>query len=568
MGWLQSVHAPAPFATTTEDTTADDTAIHVQSTFESSREDRTKWRAFGGYTQRRRDEDPSSPERVVDRLVDGPVPALLATGNGVERRWALGGRLTPKWRSGRQQTRVGLDVVGTAIQSEPSSSLIGELVDGMPARVWSYSSSGLESQRGTTSISTFLEQRVRLTPATTLDAALAYEWVTGSAEGSAEGIRWHTLLPRVAVRWGVGTPAALTLISGYRRSANQLTLDLLWYGDPAAPAGRVLRWDAGTTMVGAGPLVARVGPGTAGDPSFSAIDRALRRPHADEFVIALESRPSRASRLRVAGIARREARLVNVVNVGVPTDAYTMFLIPDANADLVGADDDQLLPVYERRPESFGRDRYVLTNTEEQPATMGAVVITAEVSTPRVFLSVGATASAAVGQGASRGFRGIENDQDALGERFVAANAATYARGRLFSDRAYTIKLTTIYRFPWDVRLGAIARYQDGQPFSRLVVVSGLAQGTDVIQAFANGRSRFAFTGTLDVRLQKGFAAGSRRLDAIVDVYNLLDLRKEVEEYSRHRRSLPLADGSAAAACRARRPAAHARTVTAMPSHV
>ena len=88
-----------------------------------------------------------------------------------------------------------------------------------------------------------------------------------------------------------------------------------------------------------------------------------------------------------------------------------------------------------------------------------------------------------------------------------------------------------MYRFPKDIRLGAIARYQDGQPFSRIVVVPDLNQGAEGIQAFANGRSRFAFTGTLDVRVQKGFAIWRARLDAILDAYNLLNMTKEVEEY-------------------------------------
>ena len=329
----------------------------------------------------------------------------------------------------------------------------------------------------------------------------------------------------------MGTRANLALTSGYRRSANQLTLDLLSIGDPAAPFGSVFRWDAGAPIQSAGPLVARVGPGTGGDSTFSAIDPGLTRPHTDEFTIALEASPSHATRFAVAGIARREASLVNLVNVGAPAAAYRMFSIPDANVDLIGTADDRPLPVYDRLPETFGRDRYVLTNPPQEPATMGALVVSAQVATPRLFLLLGATASASVGQASSRGFRATENDQDAIGEIFTNPNALTNARGRLFSDRAYTIKWTTVYRFPKDIRLGAIARYQDGQPFSRLVIVPGLAQGAEAVQAFANGRSRFAFTGTLDIRLQKGFRIGSSRVDAIADLYNVLDMRKEVEEY-------------------------------------
>jgi hypothetical protein len=84
---------------------------------------------------------------------------------------------------------------------------------------------------------------------------------------------------------------------------------------------------------------------------------------------------------------------------------------------------------------------------------------------------------------------------------------------------------------PRDFTVGAIARYQDGQPFSRLVVVPGLAQGAEAVQAYPNAGSRFTFTGTLDLRVQKGFAVGRARVDAILEAYNLFTRSNEVEEY-------------------------------------
>jgi hypothetical protein len=80
------------------------------------------------------------------------------------------------------------------------------------------------------------------------------------------------------------------------------------------------------------------------------------------------------------------------------------------------------------------------------------------------------------------------------------------------------------------VSIGLIARYQDGQPFSRVTVVPGLNQGTDFVRAYPAGDARFSFTGTFDMRLQKGFSAGRTRIDAIFDWYNLFNLGYEVEE--------------------------------------
>jgi hypothetical protein len=150
--------------------------------------------------------------------------------------------------------------------------------------------------------------------------------------------------------------------------------------------------------------------------------------------------------------------------------------------------------------------------------------------------------------GANRGFRATENDQGLVGELHDDPNADTHARGRSFFDRAYTIKLAGAYRAPKDWRVGLVARYQDGQAFSRLVVVRDLAQGAEAVPATPRGQiarswatddagryvvpsgHRFTYTLTVDARVEKGFRWGVRRLAVAGEVFNLLDTRHEVEE--------------------------------------
>ena len=510
-------------------TTPVDRAVHVQGTWQHRPPNATAWSIFGGATQRART-NPSRPDRfIAERLNDGPIALLATSAEQRDRRFTMGIDLSPPPLT-RHTINVGARVEHTAARASGLfAGTIGERIDGRDARVWVYANSGADSHRHATTIAGHLSDRITLSSRMTLDAGLRVEAVSARADGAATGVSWRSVLPDVHFRWDLGTRYDLQFFTAAHRAAHHLLLDLLAVGDPAAPAARVFRWDDAAAMTG--PLVARAGPGTGGDPDFSRIDPALRRPRTDQFAIGLRSHPRAALRLSLIGVARRQSQIVQVVNTGVPATSYTTFTSPDANADLVRAADDQQLIVYDRPPASFGADRYLLTNPPVDAATMGAFVIKAEVNTPRVFLLIGATASAAVGSGGNRVFRSTENDPDVLGELFTNPNAATHARGRLFSDRAYTIKWTTVYRFPKDVRLGAIARYQDGQPFSRMVIVPGLNQGVEAIQAFPNGRSRFAFTGTLDVRLQKGFTIGRGRVDAILDAYNLLDMRKEVEEY-------------------------------------
>jgi len=189
-----------------------------------------------------------------------------------------------------------------------------------------------------------------------------------------------------------------------------------------------------------------------------------------------------------------------------------------------------VLPIYIRPTESFGQDSYPLTNGGSGAATFSGIDITVQASTVHWLVLVGGTASRGIGPAAGVGFQATENDQDAMGSLFTDPNAQTYARGRLFVDRAYTGKVTTVFRLPGEFSIGAVARYQDGQPFARLIIEPDVPQGPVRVRAYPNGASRFTFTGTLDLRVQKIFPLGGHRLTAVIDLYNASNLQNEVEE--------------------------------------
>ena len=67
--------------------------------------------------------------------------------------------------------------------------------------------------------------------------------------------------------------------------------------------------------------------------------------------------------------------------------------------------------------------------------------------------------------------------------------------------------------------------------FSRVTIVTDLNQGAEFVRAYPAGDTRFTFTGTLDLRLQKKVSIGTKSLDVFVDAYNALNLGYEVEEY-------------------------------------
>jgi hypothetical protein len=498
-------------------------ARHLQSTYEPG----PHWRFFGGYTDRKREAESMPVFRQADRLYDGPVPALVES-TSAERRASAGAR---SYWSNVGSFRAGVDVDHSSAATDPiANATLFERVDGMPARLWRFTGSGSRSQRHALSLSAFAQDHIWVTRNVGIDAALRFQFAQASASGAATGMAWRTFLPSLHVNWLFHAGPFITILStGISRTADRPLLGYLAYGDPNAPTADVYRWDGENILPP--PLMMRVGPGTGGDPGFSAIDPKLRPPVTDQFILDLETTRGRWLKLRVTGLARRQTSLISVVNIGVPASGYTMFTIPDANADWVNPVDDQQLPVYNRNPETFGQDRYLLTNPDVEDATMGGVIVSAEIAKPRLTFRIGGTASASVGSGGNRGYTAFENDQAVLGELFTNPNASTYARGRLFNDRAYTIKSMAVFRLPAAFTAGILARFQDGQPFSRLAIVPFLNQGAEAIQAFPNGRSRFSYRATLDLRLQKRVDVGTIRFDVIADAYNLLNAASEVEEY-------------------------------------
>ena len=507
--------------------------LNLQATW--ARRGTRPWALSGGYARGAFAPDLGErpPTATVERLRAGPLPRLFP-GDSTRSRWMLSARVEPfagRFGGGQHALRLGLTTAGTRAATRPAGprALTPETVNGLPARLWDFGWPGPESRLGAFDLAAYAADRVRY-GRVSLDAGLRLELTRGSADGGSE-IRWTALSPRIAARLDVTSTGSLALRAGYARYRHRLPLGLLAFGDPAAAQGLVYRWLDGNAngrfeAGEKGPGIMRVGPG---GPSAS-IDTALQAPSTEELVIGAEARIAGRWTVGVLGIHRRERDLVASVNLGAPPSAYTLRFVPDPAGNILEAEDDQLLPLYDRRPESFGLDRYVLRNVDDNMLHQGLEVALRGAVGERLRLLFGATASKSEGPIGNRGFRVSENDHGLVGESLETPNAGTHSRGRLFFDRAYTLKLAASYRAPGDVRVGTTVRYQDGQPFARVVIPSQFNQGPEPVQAIPNGRSRFTYTLTLDARLEKGLRVGRARVAVALEAFNLLGTSNEVEE--------------------------------------
>ncbi len=554
IGWVQRSSVPLENRSVFGQPSARDAdrALHGQVVWERRDRGNTGFSLFSAYSVRKATPDSIRPSSIaIERITDGPVEALLYPGAGTETAWSAGARLNPRyssWTSGDaaeqrahegatlpvvfEPPTAGIELAGHGAAMKPAfTGRIGERVNGVAARIWEYTGSGLASQWNDLLFSAYAADRVELHPRVKIDGGLRFERVAGSRAGARQ-ITWTDLLPRAGFQWDLPVPGHITALASYSRTAHRLVLNDLAWGDPAAPSGAVYRWNSATALLHAplpperGVLIARVGPGDAG-ARISSIDPALRRPHMDDLIFGFEARPRPATVFRLVGIGRRERDLIAAVDTGVPESSYSVVMLSDPG--LFG--DGQLLPIYNRPPATFGADRYRLTNPADDETTFVGAELTGQLDAQPLFMLFGLTAGRSEGLSAYRGFRAIENDAALIGEVYTNPNARTYAQGRLFTERGYTIKWSGVYRLPHDVRFGWAARYQDGQHFARLIVVPNLNQGAEIVRAFRNGRTRFTFTATLDARLQKGFAVGSSRLALVLDGYNLLNTQIEIEEF-------------------------------------
>jgi hypothetical protein len=472
---------------------------------------------------------------VIERLRDGPPLALADTGNQYQYRWALGGTFAPstrRWAGRDHDLRLGAGLNGTMADTRlVAAPLFGELVNGRPARAWTVWYPGQSSHHAAIGANAFVSDSITLRQNLTLNAGVRFEHDNGSARDADNTISWTNISPRVSARWrprGDGGPA---IDVGYGWYRHRLLLDYFGVGDPHGLSGQVYRWDdANANRLPDGPELTSLGPVglcCAATLLPSVIDPDLRRPTTREFLIGIEHVIG-PWRWRITGIDRREHDPIGLVNVGVTAADYTVTFIDDPGVDVAGNSGTGPLPIYNRT--SFRQDRYTLTNVGEPSRYQGVEIGVDRELSERWSLAFGGTAYRSEGTGASRGYQANENDQGVLGEAFLTQNAGTFAYGRLFFDRAYVIKVSGRYRAPGDVRLAVASRYQDGQPFSRLVIADGLNQGAEIIQTYPRGGQRFTYTLTLDMKVDKEVRLGRARIGAALEVFNLLNTDNEVEE--------------------------------------
>ena len=151
----------------------------------------------------------------IERLDEPPPWEQLDPGPGRNRTWQLGARMKPETITAMNRahdTTLGIDLSGgVASQDTWFNGRIGELVNGIPARVWDFSSPGPKSGWQQTTIAAYASDRVVLRPRLTGTAGLRFEHIGASADGGRDVrvVDRPVAASRAALGHHRGQPAAL-----------------------------------------------------------------------------------------------------------------------------------------------------------------------------------------------------------------------------------------------------------------------------------------------------------------------------------------------------------------------
>ena len=363
-----------------------------------------------------------------------------------------------------------------------------------------------------------------------LNASFSRGWAVG-ADGR-QAITWLNLSPRLSLSLPLSRRGDSSFSLSAARYLATLPLNYLLYGHPQAPGGLVYSWndadhdfnyDPGEN----GALIRREGP------AFAALDPDLKQPTTDELSAALKIDFGAGWSLSLAGFLRETRNLVETLNTGVPFSSYTALPFHEAGDDLIpGSYDDLDFIIYNQDPATLGQDFFLLTNPESSKRItrfrgLDLTLVRRHGRTFNFFLSL--QAIEAIGY-ASPGNSAWENDDGVVGALYDNPNTLICAKGRLAFDRGYTARIGFSWNLPAGFRLAAVVKYYDGQPFARLIAVTGLNQGPFFIMAHARGVSRYEYNRTVDVRLEKMFRLGQAELSLFVDGFNIFNRNLALSE--------------------------------------
>jgi len=367
------------------------------------------------------------------------------------------------------------------------------------------------------------------------------EGLPQSTMGEGSVLSFASVAPRLGFTYGLTSDGKTLLRGAYSRFYHQIGTDIVSSQNPNGRAAALFRFTDGNGNRVLDPgEVDLDAPIAVSLPALNEIDPGIAQPRTDEISLGLERDFGAGIALSATLLYRKDRRLIDDVNVGVPGSAYQETEALDPGRDLaVGTSDDSVVPAFNQARETLGEDRFRLTNPEGLESRYRGIAIEADKRARRWQVRAALSLSESEGYLPGPGFES-QVGSPAATPLFNDPNSLTNARGRTFWDRPRILRVSGLYEWKWGMRFASAYRYQTGQPMYRSILVSAtlegvpLNQGPVEILAEPQGAAVQPPVHLLDVRAEKGFSVGrAGRLDLVFDLFNTFNANTATEVASR-----------------------------------
>jgi hypothetical protein len=235
------------------------------------------------------------------------------------------------------------------------------------------------------------------------------------------------------------------------------------------------------------------------------IDPGLEQPYSDEFTIGVDREIVPNLSAGVTYFRRHNRRLFSGINLAVPPEAYAEMSVEGPEGPVT---------VYNQSRETLGLANRIITNVPGLEDTYDGVEFTV---TKRMSDRWQVLGGVTFGRDQGLFDRGLNDD---FNNPNLNVNRANSMIGQ---DSTYIGKLVGTYMFPRGIAASTNLRYATGQPVLKQVTVRGLSQGTVSVLVEPRGDTRLDNVTLWDVRASKVFRVGRYEVEAVVDVFNLLN---------------------------------------------
>lgn len=240
------------------------------------------------------------------------------------------------------------------------------------------------------------------------------------------------------------------------------------------------------------------------------IDPDLKRPNQWEFAAQVQHELMPRFSVSAAYYHRRIVDQYGIRNLLVPPESYTALTVTNPL-------DGSPLTVYNQNPATRGKIDNFLTNQDELWSKYHGVELKAEKRFANGGMILGGFTA-----GRNRGnIRGSSTDLNNPNNLINAIGAVGY-------DSTYQVNLAGSWMLPYGIQWSGSLRTATGLPLRRVytvtrAIVPGLTQVNQSIDVLPSGEVRLENNNLLDMRVAKLVKIGRTQVEAIADIYNVLN---------------------------------------------